>query len=330
MPSAPDAARRPPSFTAGMTRTTADRALGPGRLPVTIWYPARAPERARREGLMDLSAAFDAEPAEGRFPLVAVSHGGGGGDLNHHDWAEALARAGYVVAAPRHLGDSHDFRMGLGSREQLLERPRQLRAAIAAARTHPVLGRCVDSDRLGAMGFSAGGYTVLTVLGARPDFSRRRRYCREDNEAPVACPASRSPHLPVAAPEDWDGVCERGIRAAVLFAPFALVFDAHALGRITIPVRIYRAEREEVTRNPANADSVAAGLGKRPEVATVPGGHYVFIAPVDEAASAKYPVYYRDEPGVDRRALHARIATELVDFFDRALEPVRGNRQPAE
>jgi len=37
---------------------------------------------------------------------VIISHGHAGSRFGHHDLAEQLARAGYVVAAVEHAGDS--------------------------------------------------------------------------------------------------------------------------------------------------------------------------------------------------------------------------------
>src|SRR5580704_12236698 len=51
-------------------------------LDVGVWYPVRA-------------------PADGcRLPLVVLSHGGGGSFESHADTAIALAKAGFVAAAP--------------------------------------------------------------------------------------------------------------------------------------------------------------------------------------------------------------------------------------
>lgn len=288
---------------------------------MTFWYPSLTPETPRQAGIFRLTAAFEAPPAPGRFGLVAFSHGSGGGDLNHHDWAEALARAGYVVVAPRHLGDSHDAERGIGSREQLLGRPRQLRAALDAALTDPALGGLIDADRMGVLGFSAGGYTALILLGARPDFSRWATYCGGHPDRTILCPVGKAPLVPKTTPDDWLGVQEPRLRAAVLMAPFALLFDDRNLGRVTVPVRLYRARDDLVATNPENADHVARCLPSAPEAVTVAGNHYVFIAPIEEALARKYSEFYLDPPGVDRRATHARIAGELVDFFGRRLPP---------
>ena len=46
---------------------------------------------------------------------------------------------------------------------------------------------------MGALGHSAGGYTVLALAGARPDLSRMRKHClAEASENPIFCGMGRS------------------------------------------------------------------------------------------------------------------------------------------
>lgn len=311
-------------YRAGMTRRRPR--LPDGRpLPLTLWYPAHAAETAEREGIYDILAARDAPPAPGRFGLILLSHGSGGSEFNHHDWAGALARAGFVVAAPRHMGDSRDRMAGVCGPDHALARPRQLRFAAKAALEDTILGDRVDAGRMGVMGFSAGGYTALLLLGARPDFAWWSRHLRNapGTEPPSQTspdnPADNAPAIPAIADEDWRDATEPGIRAGVLLAPLATPFSPAELARITAPLRLYRTEKDGVTPNRDNADRLA-GLVRGPiEVATKPGGHYVFIAPVDAATADRYPVYYRDEPGVDRAAVHRETADELVAYFSRTL-----------
>lgn len=310
-------------FSAGLMRFAVERKTPAQNIPVSVWYPSNDYEKRRRDGIYDLSAARDGKPARGPFGLIAISHGSGGSDINHHNWAEHLARHGYVVVAPRHVGDSHDVRRGLGSREQLLERPRQLRAAIDAVLTHPVLGACADRRRIGLLGFSAGGYTVLTLLGARPDYSRWSLYCQAHPDPSVLCPLGGETAAPDPGDADWEVVADHRVKAAVLLAPFALLFDAASLARVWVPLRIYRAEDESVSLNEWNADAVAAGVSGPAALLTEPGDHYVFIAPVAEVIKNKYPEFYVDKPGVDRGAVHRKIGGEILEFFDRLL-PVAG------
>ena len=41
------------------------------------------------------------------LPLIVISHGTGGGNEGHADTAQALADAGFVVAAVTHTGDNY-------------------------------------------------------------------------------------------------------------------------------------------------------------------------------------------------------------------------------
>jgi len=68
----------------------------------------------------------------GAHPLILLSHGSGGGEFGHADLAETLAGQGYIVAAPRHLGDSYDKPEGWGTDVQMIARPRQVVATLDA------------------------------------------------------------------------------------------------------------------------------------------------------------------------------------------------------
>ncbi|WP_243309951.1 hypothetical protein [Fundidesulfovibrio agrisoli] len=109
-------------------------------------------------GPYPMRAARDAPTASGRFPVIVLSHGSGGSELGHRDWAAHLARNGYIVIAPRHLGDSYDAPEGRGSDVQLVGRPWQalaaLDAALAASRPElcsdgPGVDRAAIHERIG-------------------------------------------------------------------------------------------------------------------------------------------------------------------------------------
>ena len=78
-----------------------------------------------------MSATRDAPVGEGHHGLVLLSHGTGGGRLNHRDTAIRLAGGSYIVAAPEHAG--HNWRDGRfsGTSENWRRRPRQLSAVLA-------------------------------------------------------------------------------------------------------------------------------------------------------------------------------------------------------
>ena len=104
-------------------------------------------------------------------------------------------------------------------------------------------------------------------------------------------------------------------------APAGILFDAEGLAGITIPLRIYRAGDDHFVRNVWNADHLASLLTNGPQVSTVPGDHFVFIAPCPAELAERFPDSCSDAPGVDRAAIHAQIGAELVSFFANALPP---------
>ena len=85
------------------------RTQGPAEteLFVSLWYPTRDEPGRFSYPATDLLRLVsdvrpDAAPADGPFPLVIYSHGAGGCGTMGSSYAEALAAAGFVVAAPDH------------------------------------------------------------------------------------------------------------------------------------------------------------------------------------------------------------------------------------
>jgi predicted dienelactone hydrolase len=74
-----------------------------------VWSPCATPPQ-EEVGRTTLPGVKDC-PIEGsKLPLVVISHGRGGSFIGHHDTAEMLADAGFIVAAINHPGDSADAR----------------------------------------------------------------------------------------------------------------------------------------------------------------------------------------------------------------------------
>ena len=91
-----------------------------------------------------------------------------GADLGHWDTAVALAQAGFIAAAPLH--PRNNFRDGIGDDQRIVldGRPRQFSAVIDALLAQQAWSSLIDTKKIAAFGFSAGGYTVLAALGDLP------------------------------------------------------------------------------------------------------------------------------------------------------------------
>ena len=152
-------------------------------LQVDLWYPAEIPAGASPEtyagsfpaeppaALTRFTipgiAVRDAKPAAGRFPLVIVSHGYSNETVALSWLTENLASKGYVVAAIRHADPPITDRSKFP--ELLLRRPLDI-AFVAQTLQHTLAeGGGIDPARTALIGYSMGGYGVLTAAGGELD-----------------------------------------------------------------------------------------------------------------------------------------------------------------
>jgi predicted dienelactone hydrolase len=292
-----------------------------GTMEVGIWYPvaADAPLSVTYVSAYPLQLARDA-PAHGdHLPLVIMSHGNGGGFAGHWDTAIALARAGFVAAALTHAGDNwRDQSRAV----QLPERPRQLKVLLDDMLTTWSGHGAIDANRVGAFGFSAGGFTVLALAGGEPDLATVAPHCAA-HPAYYDCQLiQRFPGTAAAiarARPVW--VHDTRIRAVVAAAPaVGFAFGKAGLASVTVPVQLWRAELDHVLPQPDYAQAVRDALPTPPEYHVVSGAdHYDFLVPCNDAMRRNAPVICPSPAGFDRGAFHERFNREVVAFFVRTL-----------
>ena len=152
-------------------------------LTVDIWYPAdypagstpdtytatlpseppAAPARFSIPGI----AVRDAVPLKGKYPLVVVSHGYSNATVAMSWLTENLASKGYVVAAIRHEDPPITDRSGFP--EVLLRRPLDTAFVTKSLQASWSADGRIDPARVALVGYSMGGYAVLTAAGATLD-----------------------------------------------------------------------------------------------------------------------------------------------------------------
>ncbi|MGZ3378582.1 MAG: alpha/beta hydrolase family protein [Phenylobacterium sp.] len=284
-------------------------------LAVTIWYPTDAAERPTPLSLYVQSVAPGAAVAGHGHPLVVISHGTGGSNADHYDTARALAAAGFVVAAPTHTGDTQGDR----SRSmRITERPAQLSRVIDYMTRDWRGHEAVDAGKIGAFGFSSGGFTVLGAIGGEPDTTMVVRHCAEH---PHFYDCTLQKQLGVAPPVTPAPVAhDARIKAAVVAAPaLGFTFAPSGLSKVTIPVQLWRAEWDTVLPQPYYAQVVHSLLPKA-EYHLVPAAeHFDFMAPCSEMLAKVAPSICVDN--IDRAAFHKTLNAEVVRFFRKTLAP---------
>jgi predicted dienelactone hydrolase len=287
-------------------------------LEVGVWHPTETPPSAQRLGLFVQEVAPSAPVAGAALPLVVMSHGTGGWYGGHYDTALALARAGFVVAAVTHTGDN--FR-DESRATRILERPRHLVRVI-----EHMLGQWRAQDRLnpariGAFGFSAGGYTVLAAAGGISDLAKMRAHC-EAHPAFFDCGRLREGSASGPASSSIPGPLQSArIKAAVVAAPaLGFTFAPDGLKAVAVPVQLWRAADDEILPSPFYAEPVRDALPSAPEYHEVAGaGHFDFLAPCSPAMASAAPVICRERAGFDRASFHEDFNRDVVAFFQRHL-----------
>lgn len=322
------AAQAQPGFNAGMTAFAVP--YRGSRMEVTLWFPTRAPEAQREFGPYRPSVALGASPVEGRRPLVVISHGTGGGALNHHLQAQALARRGFVVASLLHPGDNFRDRSMSADVRYFFERPRQVSQLLDQLLAHPRWQPLIDAQRIGVIGHSAGGYTAAALVGGVPEARRMAQHCAgvtddpacvfRDPKVGVADPGGEPLQLPASATAAGE-VRDPRIRAAMLMAPLGQPVAPGTLSRSTARILLIAAEHDEVLPHRYHYEhlrrQLPAGSGAR---IAEGAGHYAFIVPTDPGWKDRLGPVPTDPPGFDRTAFHARLSEETVRFFESALE----------
>lgn len=259
--------------------------------------------------------------ADSRLPLVVMSHGGGGSFDGHEDTAEALAQAGFVVAAVSHAGDT------VGDESRVLElwrRPRQLHRLVDYMLREWRGHQRIDPARIGAFGFSNGGFTVLVAAGGVPRLSAIAPYC-ESHPAHDLCRALQQAGVDpasIAEPPASAWTADRRIKAVVATAPaFGFAFDRAGLQQVDVPVQLWGGADDRHQPAPFYEDAVRDALPRKPEFRRVEGaGHYAFLPPCPTALAARLPALCTDRPGFDRAAFHRRFNRAVVAFFQAALQ----------
>lgn len=329
-----------PPWNVGYRTIAVQDALTGESFPVALWYPTpaapaplfvtgslslcRLPAILCRGIAFEMPVAQNAPVASGNFGVIVVSHGAGGMALLHRDLAMALAAQGYVVAAPTHpRGKGNDI-SGVGV---WVGRPQQVSRVIDTVLEDGKLGAHIKRERIGVVGHSNGGYTALAVAGAQPSPSAVAAHCRAHPDDAKFCgyggAAAREADRDVGHVPD---LRDPRVRSIVLMAPNAARFTDDALAQVRVPVLVYAAEKDDLTRVQYHAERLARALPQAECVLVTGAGHFSFIASFPMALKIVAGEGARDPDGFDRDALHAVMNREIVGFFNRTLRSAGDTR----
>lgn len=303
------------------------------RPEIVVFYQGKGrPESLERDGVrMQLGWNLPEIPTTTPRPLVVLSHGSGGNPWQHSDLAKQLVHAGFVVAAPFHVGDNsrdHDHST-LTTWTNWQARPVHITATIDAMAQSTRWK--LRTDKVGVFGMSAGGHTALTLAGGQWSADRLRRHCnqylREDfqicSEGHGRLKGNWLDWLRMAKTLAWvqyamrndtlHGHADPRVSVVVAEVPVVGEFDMQSLTSSSRAIGVVQALADQYVNPLLHSGALLRACRHCVELASVPGaGHLSFLSP------AVPPENATDAPGFDRRVV-VDVQVKVVDFFMRHL-----------
>jgi len=311
-------------------------------LVTQIWYPAddTSVEQPQWIGPPNAplfnagTAARDAgiATAPARFPLLLLSHGTGGSAAIMAWLGTTLAAQGYIVAAVNHPGNNALEQYTPQGFSLWWERAKDISVVIDQMLVDSTFGSRIDAARIGAAGFSLGGYTMIELAGGTTKRSAFVDFCKSpkaDNicKTPPEFPGDLfniSRDLARTDGDYRDSLDHAGdsyrdprIRAVFAMAPaLGPAFPLAGLAKISIPVEIVAGASDSNVPIESSAKYFAAHI-PRAKLTIFPGGvgHYDFLDACTDQGRRIQPLLCDDAPGVDRDAVHERTIAMAIRFF---------------
>ena len=346
---APQRATEPQPLVGRTTRDYLDETRtrwtgsGPRPLSVIVWYPA-AIGSVESDWLLGPpdnplfrlgQSAVDAPmaPLGSKRPLVLLSHGTGGSAAMLAWLGEPLARAGYVVAGINHHGNTAAEDLPTPEGFMLWwERAVDLSRVLDRVLDDSQFGPLIDRGRIGAAGFSLGGYSVVAVAGGRVSLPQWKAFCTSAERDSTCEP---QPEFPSAFAEfekirnrpdvlaslghHGDSFRDPRFKAIFAMAPVGSWLTATSLGDVSAPTRIVVGAEDRTAPVATNAKRISDTIPGAQLLALDGVGHYSFLAECLASGMSQRPDLCHEEPGIERANVHRRVAADAVAFFDKVL-----------
>lgn len=240
------------------------------------------------------------------------------------EWlAQGLARNGFIVAAVDHWGNTYDNKIPLEFLKPW-ERPLDISFALTALLRDPGFGAVVDPQRIGAIGFSFGGYTVLALAGAVLDYDTLLAHYNANGRQKLDVP-----ELPGVSRYLDDPALTAGIkripplkdsRIKAFFSISPALGDGFSsrkqVAQVQSPLYIVGSQSDSlapVKTNAAHYHQLTPGSAYYEFSGKT--GHYVMLNEAIDDVKKSDPIYFVDDPSVDRHQVHEKVIGLAVPFF---------------
>ncbi|MBW4612323.1 MAG: alpha/beta hydrolase [Desmonostoc vinosum HA7617-LM4] len=210
------------------------------RLPVDLYLPTAAPQDSQNA------------PST-RFPLVVISHGIASDRYAFDYLAQHIASYGFAVTVLEHPGSNaerfqlyFDGLAGPPDPSEFLNRPLDVKYVLDELQrlenVDPKIRGKLNFQQVGAIGHSFGGYTVLTLAGAKINFAQLRRDCNPNKSLNVSlflqCEAIKLPPINYSLQDDR-------IKAVMAINPIdSSILGESGIKQIQLPVMLVAGSQD--------------------------------------------------------------------------------------
>ena len=267
--------------------------------PIFVTYPTDVPSTTTRIRSYSIEASPEPPIKKGAYPLVIISHGGGGNYLGYLTLSQYLAKHGYIVASLEHYKNNRSNNALSHTKENLENRPRHVGLTIDAIACDPFFKSSMLKDNVAVIGHSLGGYTALAIAGGKP--------LNQDREEIAVTP-------------------HPGVKAIILLAPATLFFSPKgALDDVNIPLYLITAEKDNLT--PSDHTEVIFKNLPNKEMLLFEeiknAGHFSFLSPFPPALRNAKIIPSQDPKGFDRDAFHQDLNKKIDVFLSDVFKGVK-------
>lgn len=254
---------------------------------------------------------------QNKYPLIVVSHGYVGSRYLMTYLTENLASKGYIVAAIDHMEST--FRDDAGFQSTLLNRAKDIRFVVNQMADlnskESFLKNRIDTENIGIIGYSMGGYGVLNVAGAGYSLGL---------EAFIGQMTGRSKAIsPLISGNEKYTKPDPRIKAVVAFAPWGMtrgIWDAEGLKGLSIPTFFIAGSEDDISSYEKGIKAIFEGATEVERYMLTYENARHNVAPNPPPAESMKPglpfdEYYRyAEPSWDERRLN-NINQHFVTAF---------------
>ncbi|MBD1384533.1 dienelactone hydrolase [Mucilaginibacter rigui] len=296
-------------------------------LTTEIWYPTTD----KKTPLLKDNFPFIVEPSvrnavlpRQKHPLIMISHGTGGGRLTMEWLADMLVKQGFIVAAVDHWGNTYDNKIAIDFVTPW-QRAQDISFVLTQLLNNPELDKIIDRQRIGAAGFSIGGFTVIALAGAKLDLNAINKF----TYTPEGLKEINIPEFPnlintldekeiEASFKNSPPLKDKRIKAVFTICPAVGqgFISKSQFKDVDIPMFIVGAQSDSIAPVKTNAAHYHKLMPKS-KLFIVPGktAHYVFLNEAIPEVKKTGGVIFNDDPSVNRHAVHEQVGNMAVRFF---------------